>query len=224
MAKPPKKNANNKGNTALLLATMEPPAGLEGEFQDWYDTEHFPERANCEGFLTAHRFVCLDGWPRYMALYDLEDLAVMKGPGYRAIAVDRYSVWTTRIISQVWGQYRAEGNQIYPGNARLGAKGMPSRLVLMRFRNAPKSVEGAILAGVRALYEKQAETAQVRLFESKLPGGVDYVALIELHAPYTPPAGAVAALKGALPYLDMVNTYTHYQRRWPGEFPKGTAK
>ena len=37
----------------LLLATMEPPAGLEEEFQDWYDSEHFPERQGCPGFLTA---------------------------------------------------------------------------------------------------------------------------------------------------------------------------
>ena len=210
--------------TGLLLATMEPPSALEGEFQDWYDTEHFPERANCEGFLTAHRFVCLEGFPRYMAVYDLTDLDVMTGPGYRAIAVDRYSVWTTRIISQVWGQYRAAGTQLYPGNALMGAKGQASRLVLLRFRNAPAAQQGTILEGLRALYEKQPETAQVRLFDSKLPGGTDYVGLVELHAPYTPPPGAVAVFGEALRHLDMVNTYTRYQRRWPGEFPKGTEK
>ena len=32
---------NPKG---LLVAMMEPPAGFEEEFQDWYDTEHGPER------------------------------------------------------------------------------------------------------------------------------------------------------------------------------------
>ena len=208
--------------TGLLLATMEPPAALEGEFQDWYDTEHFPERANCEGFLTANRFICLDGWPRYLALYDLADLDVMKGPGYRAIAVDRYSVWTTRIISQVWGQYRAEGTQIFPGNAMLGAKGAPARLVLLRFRNAPAAQQSTILDGLRALYEKQPETAQVRLFESKLPGGSDHIGLVELHAPFTPAPGTISVFGEALRHLDMVNVYTRYQRRWPGEFPKGT--
>jgi hypothetical protein len=30
----------------LRLAMMEPPPAVEEEFQDWYDTEHFPERAN----------------------------------------------------------------------------------------------------------------------------------------------------------------------------------
>jgi hypothetical protein len=208
--------------TGLLLATMEPPAALEGEFQDWYDTEHFPERATCEGFLTANRFTCLDGWPRYLALYDLADIEVMRGPAYKAVAVDRYSVWTRRIVSQVWGQYRAEATQIYPGEAMLGAKGSPARLALYRFRNAPASAQGAMLDGLRALYERQPETAQLRLFEAKQPDGTDHIALIELHAPFVPAPGAVAVLKDALRYLDMVNVYALYRRRWAGEFPKGT--
>ena len=33
----------------LLFATMEPPANIEEEFQDWYDTEHFPERQSLPG-------------------------------------------------------------------------------------------------------------------------------------------------------------------------------
>ena len=70
----------------LLLAMMEPPPAMEEEFQDWYDTEHFPERATCEGFLTAGRFVCIDGWPRYLALYDLADTDVLRGPAYARIA------------------------------------------------------------------------------------------------------------------------------------------
>jgi hypothetical protein len=67
----------------LLLAMMEPPPAMEEEFQDWYDTEHFPERATCEGFLTALRFICIDGWPRYLALYDLADTNVLRIGSYR---------------------------------------------------------------------------------------------------------------------------------------------
>jgi hypothetical protein len=206
------------------MATMEPPPTLEAEFQDWYDTEHFPERAAIKGFLTAHRFVCLDGFPKYLALYDLADLDVMRGPGYRAVAVDRYSVWTTRIISQVWGQYRAEALQVYPGNALLGSKGGPARLAIWRFRRAPQSAQTQILKGLRAIYDPQPETAQVRLFEAKQPDGIDYLGIIDLHAPFTPAAGAVAAFKDALKYLDLVNIYTAYFRRTPGVFPKGTGK
>ena len=101
----------------LLLAMMEPPANLDEEFQDRYDGEHFPEREGCAGFETAARFVCVDGWPRYLALYDLTNVEVLRRDAYAAIAVRRYSPWTHRIMAKVWGQYRAEGVQAYPGTA-----------------------------------------------------------------------------------------------------------
>ena len=117
----------------LLFATMEPPANIEEEFQDWYDSEHFPERKGCPGFLTAQRFVCIDGWPRYLAMYDLEDVEVLRGEGYRRIAHAKYSAWTHRIMSKVWGQYRAEGVQVYPGDALHGKRGASSRTAAIAF-------------------------------------------------------------------------------------------
>jgi hypothetical protein len=201
---------------------MEPSPSLEEEFQQWYDTEHFPEREATDGFLTATRAICVDGWPRYIALYDLADVSVLRGDGYARIAGDSYSQWTGRIVSRVWGQYRAEGIQVYPGAALLGEKGAASRIVLWRFRNGHSNILDDVVAGLRALYEDQPETAQVRVFEAKLPEGVDYIGIVELHAPWHPPSGAVKALGKALPHLDMVNTYVRYQRRWAGDFPKGT--
>ena len=41
----------------LMMAMMQPPPTMEEEFQDWYDTEHFPERENCAGFDTAARYI-----------------------------------------------------------------------------------------------------------------------------------------------------------------------
>jgi hypothetical protein len=72
--------------TGLLLAMMEPPASMVAEFQDWYDTEHFLERSGTAGFLTAHRLVCIEGWPLYLALYDLTDVDVLHGEDYARIA------------------------------------------------------------------------------------------------------------------------------------------
>jgi len=51
----------------LLLVTMEPTAAMQEEFNDWYDQEHIPERIALPGFLSATRWVCLQGWPRYLA-------------------------------------------------------------------------------------------------------------------------------------------------------------
>ncbi len=196
----------------LLLAMMEPPATLEDEFQDWYDGEHFPERAGTEGFRTANRFVCIDGWPRYLALYDLDDVEVMRGPGYAKIAGDNYSRWTHRIVPKVWGHYRAEGTQIHPGRAEFGEKGRAARVAIWRFRQMPATLEEALVGGLRRIYDARPETAQTRVFRSPQPGGHDYIAIVELHAPLTLPAGAVEALGGALKHLDMLNTYVCYNR------------
>ena len=108
-----------QSSKGLLLATMEPPANIEEEFQDWYDSEHF-----------------------------LTDVDVLHGPAYGAIAISRYSPWTHRIMSKVWGQYRAEGVQVFPGASLLGQSGPCARLVLWRFRGVPAMLE-SLLANLR---------------------------------------------------------------------------
>ncbi len=204
----------------LLLATMEPPPAIEEEFQDWYDTEHFPERQDCEGFLTAGRYICLDGWPKYLALYDLADTNVLQGPAYAAIAVHRYSPWTHRIMAKVWGQYRADARQVYPGQASMGGNGPAARVVLWRFRAAPESAQGAIVAGLTELYGGKPETAQFRLFFAQQPDGTsDFIALVELRTPRIGEAGSVATFGEAARYVDLVNVYVPYTRRAEGAFP-----
>jgi hypothetical protein len=76
-------------------------AGDGGGIPGLSDSEYFPERAECEGFLTAGRFVCIDGWPGCLALYDLADTDVLRGPAYARIVGERYSPWTHRIVSRV---------------------------------------------------------------------------------------------------------------------------
>ena len=201
--------------TGLLVAMMEPPPTFEEEFQQWYDSEHFPEREACEGFLTAARFVCLDGFPRYLALYDLADPDVLRGPAYARIAGGKYSVWTGRVIPRMWGHYRAEGAQLYPGRGLLGAAGNASRLVVWRFQGVPAAEEGLVVEGLRAVYEGQPETAQVRVFAARFKAGTEILGLVELHVPWTPPSSALARLGSPMQRLDMVNTYARYRRSWP---------
>jgi hypothetical protein len=202
----------------LLLATMEPPANIEEEFQDWYDSEHFPERKSCAGFETAQRMVCVDGFPRYLALYDLTDVEVLRGPAYAAIAVGRYSAWTHRIMSKVWGQYRAEGVQIYPGSALLGQNGPCGRLALWRFRGVPGALERSLVDGLKRSYGERPELVQLRVF--RVPGNdpADYLALVELRG--TQHVADLALLGAAARHVDLVNVYVPYTRAAPGAFPK----
>lgn len=206
----------------LLLAMMESPPAMEEEFNDWYDTEHFPERATLKGFLTARRFICVDGWPRYLTLYDLQDVSVLHGPDYAKIAGEKYSPWTHRIVSRLWGQYRAEGVQLYPGQAMLGDGGTATRLLLCRFRQVQGDLAEPIEHGLRQTFEARPDVAQVRLFVAAQPDGTDYLGIVELRGAATAGAIAADAFGSAARYLDMVNVYVTYSRRMAGAFPNNT--
>jgi hypothetical protein len=85
------------------------------EFDDWYDTEHIPERQRVPGFLSAQRWLAADGSPLSFALYDLSALEVLKSAPYRAIAGENFSPWSKRIISSCKRVWRYEIEQLLPG-------------------------------------------------------------------------------------------------------------
>lgn len=196
----------------LLMVAMQPAAGGEEEFQDWYDTEHFPERAAIDGFLTAQRYVCTSGWPRYLATYDLRDLDVLTEPGYLAVSGARFSPWSKRVLARVQGLYRVEGLQVHPGDAVTGEAGRFPWLTLWRFRDAAADIGAGILAGLNAVYGGGREVVQTRLFRSSYDEAVDHVALVETRAPGKNIPLDIPALGAAGEHLDMLNHYVRYWR------------
>ncbi|GEM_PF-2680711 len=106
----------------LLFAILEPPEAMEEEFNDWYDTEHIPERAAIPGILTCQRFVYPAGSPRYLALYDLENTAVMESEAYRNVGPGHYSPWTQRINRHARVFIRRVYEQTFPGKTCLSDK------------------------------------------------------------------------------------------------------
>ena len=136
----------------------------------------------------------------------------MDGPGYAEIARNRYSRWTQRIIPRMWGHYRFEANQIYPGSALLGAQGHPVRLALWRFRDVPQAAGDAVVSGVRASFAETDGVLQVRVFKASGDGNCDYIATAELAGPVAVPSPKAAAFGAALRHLDVTNVYTPYWR------------
>lgn len=84
----------------LLLVLADPAPVFEEEFNDWYDTEHLPERAALPGFLTALRFTSLGGGPRYAALYDMAGADALQSAEYAAVSGDNFSPWTRRTMAR----------------------------------------------------------------------------------------------------------------------------
>jgi hypothetical protein len=108
-------------NHGLLAALMEPEASVEDEFNDWYDHEHLPHMCAIPGVLTGVRFIAVAGWPRYVALYDLEELATLRSDAYRAVTGTGFSPWSRRVLSRVRGWRRLSFEQRTPGTANLHA-------------------------------------------------------------------------------------------------------
>ena len=68
-----------------LIAAMDFSNVDAGEFNDWYDSEHIPERQRVPGFLSLQRWIGAENSRQSVATYDLDSLEVLRSPGYRAI-------------------------------------------------------------------------------------------------------------------------------------------
>lgn len=199
-------------NKGLLLVTMEPPAGLEDEFNDWYDTEHFPQRRALPGFESAARWVCLAGWPRWVAVYDMASVAALETPEYLAVSGPNSTPWSKRVLPRTVGRSRILAEQIAPGHAASLAPGTVSRLLIAGFAGVPAD-RAAEFAGALGRQTDAVEgLRQFRLFRGMGVERDAFWALAEFDrpVPYDPLAErfGIAAGFGAR----MLNLYAPYHR------------
>jgi hypothetical protein len=110
----------------LLVAGFDYSPVHEDEFNDWYDTEHIPERRRVPGFINCERWVAADGSKISIATYDVQSLDVLKSGAYLAIAGDNLSPWSKRMTGKAKRLCRFEAEQMPPGNvaAPEGAGGL----------------------------------------------------------------------------------------------------
>ncbi len=97
-----------------LIAAFDFSNVTEDEFND---LEHIPERQRVPGFLTLQRWIGADNAKQSVATYDLDSLAVLQSPAYRAIGGENLSVWSKRVTAKCQRLLRFEGEQILPGDA-----------------------------------------------------------------------------------------------------------
>ncbi len=99
-----------------LIAAFDFSDVAEDEFNDWYDLEHIPERQRVPGFLILQRWIGADDARQSVATYDLDRLAVLQSPAYRAIGGENLSPWSKRVTAMCRRLLRFEGEQILPGD------------------------------------------------------------------------------------------------------------
>jgi hypothetical protein len=107
----------------IMIAAMDFTNVDAGEFNDWYDTEHLPERVRIPGFEVSQRWIGADNPRVSLATYDLENAAVLDGPGYTAIGGANMSPWSRRVTSKVTRILRYAGEQILPGDGAAPESG-----------------------------------------------------------------------------------------------------
>ena len=165
-----------------LIAAMRMGKAAEDEFNDWYDTEHLPERQRVPGFLHCQRWIGVDDGTLSLATYDLDSVATLKSPGYLAIGGANLSPWSRRVTARVELLMRFEGDQILPGDELPPAK---AGGLLLNAMNVPSEHE----ADFNAWYDKEHIPAlsavpgvlSARRFRGT--GNRKYVALYHLASP-----------------------------------------
>jgi hypothetical protein len=122
----------------LLVAGFNFSGISEDEFNDWYDTEHVPERARTPGFINCERWIGADDPKISIATYDLETLAVLQTPAYRAIAGANLSPWSKRVTGKCARICRFEAEQTLPGNLAAPASGA-NAMLFFAMNSAPEA-------------------------------------------------------------------------------------
>ena len=84
-----------KRGSGLLMVWCDVPADKEPEFNRWYNEEHIAERLSIPGFLGAARYEAVKGGPKHLAVYELENAAVMESEAYKKVA-NNPTPWTKK--------------------------------------------------------------------------------------------------------------------------------
>ena len=137
---------------------------------------------------------------------------MLDSPFYQQAAWSSFSPWTKRMLAKVRGQYRASGDQIYPGDRLIGDL---ARMIMIRFRDVADADSEALVAALRESYESRKEILQLRVLRSNYAERIDYLALVETRMPLLDPRPDPAALGALIERIDLVNEYAPYWRRGP---------
>ncbi len=78
----------------VLTVRLNIPAEKETEFNQWYNVDHIPALVGVPGVYCARRYVAVEGDPKYLAVYEMNDGRIPKSPEWDKA---RNSEWTLRI-------------------------------------------------------------------------------------------------------------------------------
>ena len=180
-----------RGNAAMLLFYDIVPAQV-AEHDEWHTREHFPERVAIPGFIRAQRWVAVEGAPRYLVIYEVDDLDVLSGVAYRD-RLDHPTPWTRRMMPHFRGMTRGFCTLDFRHGTGFGAAAAACRFAPAAGHEAalrewlarglmPNLVDRPGIAGAMLLSSARAPemTAEQQLRGRDAP--VDWVLLVSGHS------------------------------------------
>ncbi len=105
----------------LLIAGFDSSGCAEDEFNEWYDTDHIPERLEVPGFINALRWVGVEDRRIAVCTYDLKSISVLESPPYLALKGPdgKGHPWSRRVIAKCKHVCSFRGDQLKPGQLAL---------------------------------------------------------------------------------------------------------
>jgi hypothetical protein len=74
---------NAQPNLHIVRVDIDP--AREAEFNTWYEAVHIPALLACPGWLSARRYLSLEGGPKYVAVYEVAGDWVYDTPEFHAV-------------------------------------------------------------------------------------------------------------------------------------------
>ncbi len=138
------------GNAAMILAFDMAPEALS-DFDEWYTREHLPERLSVPGFLRGTRWTSATGSPRYFAMYEVKDIAVLTSPAYFE-RLNNPTPWTTKMMAHFRGMTRGFCGVTGSFGVGVGQSGLVVRFKPVAGKEGALRdwLNGEVLAGIAA--------------------------------------------------------------------------
>jgi len=217
-----------KGNS-LLMVWCDVPADKEAEFNRWYNEEHIAERLSIPGFLSAARYEAVKGGPKHLAVYELENAAVMESEAYKKVS-NNPTPWTKKTGPQAVATtfIRNIYSMIHPKavSPAIANAGMAPALQIGRM-DVPASVDkewNEWYSGIYVPnYEKVPGVIRGRRYRAVV-GAPQYMTFYEFENPKVSETDAWKAQQNAVPISATMRGHMTHAPGSPGVFVKTFEK
>jgi hypothetical protein len=95
----------------ILNVRLNIPTDKEKDFNEWYNIDHVPALVGVPGVSCARRYMAVEGDPKYLAVYEMNDARIPKTPEWDKA---RNSEWTARIRPHLKDVKAIVSRRIYP--------------------------------------------------------------------------------------------------------------